>query len=285
MEQTTSQKIDIVKSDAAMKYIDQIDCSDAEPWLFDEVSENGEGLYAICLADTVIGFAYIEDEPHGFLYVYIFPVYRNKGYGDMAVTAMEQQIKASPLICMMTTYHSDCTAAIHLAEKYGYVKKYVSALMEYRGDKFPEQELPIRHYRDEDYPEAFAMYAEAFHVMRLGTGCFPDSVVAQPNEEERKYWAEHADDGYVYLSGNEIIGHARIDDNELGVVSIKLSHQGKGFGRAFVQFLVNRVMEKNEDHPKLWCVVGNNKARNLYDSLGFQEIYSDVFAEKRFGDR
>ena len=118
MEQTTSQKIDIVKSDAAMKYIDQIDCSDAEPWLFDEVSENGEGLYAICLADTVIGFAYIEDEPHGFLYVYIFPVYRNKGYGDMAVTAMEQQIKASPLICMMTTYHSDCTAAIHLAEKH-----------------------------------------------------------------------------------------------------------------------------------------------------------------------
>ena len=152
MEQTTSQKIDIVKSDAAMKYIDQIDCSDAEPWLFDEVSENGEGLYAICLADTVIGFAYIEDEPHGFLYVYIFPVYRNKGYGDMAVTAMEQQIKASPLICMMTTYHSDCAAAIHLAEKHGYVKKYVSALMEYRGDKFPEQELPIRHYRDEDYP-------------------------------------------------------------------------------------------------------------------------------------
>ena len=28
-----------------------------------------------------------------------------------------------------------------------------------------------------------------------------------------------------------------------------------------------------------------NEARNLYDSLGVQEIYSDVFAEKRFGDR
>ena len=166
------------------------------------------------------------------------------------------------------------------ADEHGSVKKYSSAFMEYRGDGFPERELPIRRYRDEDYPEAFAMYAEAFHEMRLGTGCFPDSVIRQPSEAERKYWAENADDAYVYLLGDEIVGHARIDGSELRVVSVKLSQQGRGIGRAFVEFLVNRILEKGLT-PTLWCVVGNDRARSLYDSLGFRELFRRDFAVKK----
>jgi mycothiol synthase len=281
----SEKMINVVRSDDTAKYIDRIDRSDAEPWFVDAVSENDEGLYEIRFDDKVAGLSYLEDGPAGFLYVYIFPAYRNNGYGDAAVTAMEQQIKAAPLISIMTSFRSDCTAAIRFAQKHGYVKKYMSDLMEYMGGVFPEEELPIRHYRDEDYPEAFAMYAEAFHVMRIGTGCFPDSKPAQPDEEERKYWAEHADDGYVYLSGNEIVGHARIEGNELDVVSIKISHQGRGYGRVFVKFLVNRIIEKNQGNPTLWCVVGNDKAKSLYDSLGFQQICREVFAYKKIDGR
>ena len=284
MEQAPVRGLAIVKTDAAAFWLDLIDRAEAEPRFFDAASKNSEGLYAVCLADTVAGLALLEDDVHSFLYVYIFPGFRGRGCADLAVTALERRIKAEPLLCVSSSYRSDCAAAKRLAEKHGYVKKYASALMEYRGEGFPEPELPIRHYRDEDYPEAFAMYAEAFHVMRLGTGCFPDSAVRQPSEQERAYWAEHADDGYVYLSGKEIIGHARLDGNELGVVSIKISHQGKGYGRAFVRYLVNRILEKGEGRPVLWCVVGNRKARALYDSLGFQEICRNDFAVKKMAD-
>lgn len=279
-----SAKMEIVRRDDLARYIDQIDRADAEPWFLDAAAENSEGVFAVCVADTVVGLSFLEKDPHGFLYVYIFPAYRNKGYGDRAVAAMERQGNDSPLIRITTSYHSDCTAAKRLAEKHGYVKKYASALMEYRGGRLPEPDLPIRHYRDADYPEAFAMYAEAFHAMRLETGCFPDSEVRQPSDKERRYWAEHAADGYVYLSGSEIVGHARISDNELEVVSIKISHQGKGYGRAFVKYLINRIMEKDKGRPALWCVVGNNKARGLYESLGFQETCRNDFAVKQFGD-
>ena len=31
----------------------------------------------------------------------------------------------------------------------------------------------------------------------------------------------------------------------------------------------------------LWCVVNNKKARNLYDSWGFKEVFVEAFAEKK----
>ena len=281
MERPLENDIRIVKIDDTAGVLYRIDLSEAEPRFFDAVAENDKGVYALCLGDTVVGVSLLEKDPRSFLYVYIFPAYRNRGYGDLAVAAAERQLRASRPIRILTVYRSGSAAAKRLAEKHGYVKKYASALMEYRGDAFPEPELPIRHYQDEDYPEAFAMYAEAFHVMRLETGCFPDSAPARPSEKERRYWAEHADDGYVYLSRDEIVGHARIEDNELKVVSVKISHQGRGYGRAFVRYLVNRILEKGKGWPALWCVVGNDKAGRLYDSLGFREICRDDFAVKK----
>jgi mycothiol synthase len=278
-----SEKIEIIKLDDITPYLDKIDRKDAEPWLWEEVSENGDEIFFIRVSDAIVGTAYIGDEAKAFVYVYIFPEYRNRGYGEAAAIAAEQMIKTTPLLRILTAYNDHSEAAKRLAEKHGYLKKYSSALMRYAGEPFPEPELPVRKYRDEDFEEAALLSAEAFHVMRLSTGCFPDSVVRQPSEEERRYWAEHADDGYVYLSGSEIVGHARIEGPELDVVSIKIPHQGKGLGRKFVKYLTNRIIEKGEGEPVLWCVVGNDKARALYDSLGYEEVCRNDFAVKKLG--
>lgn len=274
--------IEFVKLDDVTPYQEKIDCKDAEPWLWEEVSENGDEIFFIRVSDAIVGTAYISDEDRAFVYIYIFPEYRNMGYGESAVIAAEQMIKTVPLIRIATTYNSRNETAKRLAEKHGYVKKYASALMEYRGEKFEEPELPVRKYRDEDFTDAATLSAEAFHAMRLSTGCFPDSVVAQATEEDRKYCAENAENEYVVQLNGEIVGYAAIDGTELEEVSIKIPHQGKGLGRKFVRYLTNRILEKDEGEPTLWCVVGNVKARNLYDSLGFKEICRDDFAEKKF---
>ena len=283
MDRESSNRIKILKREDFAQYIARIEPNEMEQWFSDALAEGGEGLFAVTLGDTVIGVSYLEDESDAFLYVYIYPEYRNKGYGDLALAALEQTITAEPLDSISTSYRSDCEAAKRFAQKHGYKKHFASALMEYRGGRFPEEKLAVRRYRDEDYEEAFAMYAEAFHVMRLSTGCFPDSQPSRPSEREREYWAQHANDGYVFLSGDEIIGHARIDGTELSVVSIRITQQGKGYGRAFVKYLVNRILEKGENKPTLWCVVGNKKARSLYDSLGFAEIKRYDFADKTIG--
>lgn len=277
-----NEKIEIIKLEDVTPYLEKIDRKDAEPWLSEEVSENGDEIFFIRVSDAIVGTAYISDEDRAFVYIYIFPEYRNMGYGEAAVSAAEQTIKTTPLIRIATAYNDHSEAAKRLAEKHGYLKKYSSALMEYRGEKFEEPELLVRKYRDKDFSEAATLSAEAFHAMRLSTGCFPDSVVAQATEEDRKYCAENAENEYVVQLNGEIVGYAAIDGTELEEVSIKIPHQGKGLGRKFVRYLTNRIIEKDEGEPTLWCVVGNVKARNLYDSLGFKEICRDDFAEKKF---
>lgn len=182
---------------------------------------------------------------------------------------------------LTTAYDSHVEAARKLAETCGFKKKFASAIMKYEGGPFEEKELPVRKYRDEDFVAAFTVEDEAFHKMRLETGCFPDSKRSEPSEDMKNFYAEHAEGEYVYLEGDEIIGFAQIDGAELSSVSIKLSHQGKGLGRDFTKFLVNRILEKDEV-PFLYCVVGNDKARKLYESLGFKESCCNTYAEKFF---
>ena len=91
------EKIEIIKLDDVTSYQAKIDCKDAEPWLWEEVSENGDEIFFIRVSDAIVGTAYIGDEAKAFVYVYIFPEYRNRGYGEAAAIAAEQMIKTTPL--------------------------------------------------------------------------------------------------------------------------------------------------------------------------------------------
>ncbi|MBQ7249972.1 MAG: GNAT family N-acetyltransferase [Bacilli bacterium] len=164
--------------------------------------------------------------------------------------------------------------------KNGYQLTWASTLMKYDGDKFEEPDLPVRQYRDEDFDEAFRLSAEAFHRMRVGTGCFPDSVVAAPRKDTRERWLRWAKEKYVIEMDGEIVGYANLDEEELSSVSVKISHQGKGLGKQFVKYLTNRLIDKAIDEPVLWCVEGNENARHIYESLGYKEVFTQRFAEK-----
>ncbi len=284
MEQLKVNTIEFVKLDDVTPHLENVDCNETGEATFEWLEENGDEIYAIRHADTVVGLAIIVDDVEGFLYVYVFPAYRNKGYGKLVVDAAEQRMRDASAETVHTLWLNGDEHVMRFAERYGYKRTHASAFMAYRGEPFPEEDLPIRHFQDEDYPEAFSLYAEAFHAMRLSTGWHPDSVVAQPSEASRKQWAEDAQNEYVYVLGDEIVGHAWIDGTELDVVSIKIPHQGKGLGRKFVKYLTNRILEKGEGEPTLWCVIGNNKARVLYDSLGFEEICRNDFAVKKFSE-
>lgn len=235
--------------------LDQVNCGETGEDTFAWLEEYGDEIYAIRVMDTVAGLAILVDEDEGFLYVYMFPAYRNKGYGRLAVAAAEQRMKDASIEGVETIWKHGDEHAKRFAERNGYKRTYASAMMAYRGEAFPEEDLPIRQYRDEDYPEAFALSADAFQAMRLSTGWFPDSVTAKPSEASRKGWANAAEDEYVYVLDGEIVGYARLDETETDSVSIKIPHQGKGLGRKFVQFLTNRILEKDDGEPTLWCVV------------------------------
>lgn len=135
-------------------------------------------------------------------------------------------------------------------------------------------------YENKDYIEAFTLSDEAFHLMRLSTGHFPDSKLSEPSEKSRQNWLKEADSSYVYAINDEIVGYANLEHYTIDPVSIKVSHQGKGLGKNFVKYLTNVILEKEESKPSLWCVVGNIKAKKLYDSLDYKEVETITIAKR-----
>lgn len=108
--------------------------------------------------------------------------------------------------------------------------------------------------------------------MRVSVGEFPDSKVANTSKQIRDQWKQDAKNRYTYFIDGEIVGHGRLVDNEIGSISVRKDMQGKGIGKRFIKFLCNELYNRGNNEIYLWCVEGN-KARNLYDSLGFEELY------------
>ncbi|MBR4435884.1 MAG: GNAT family N-acetyltransferase [Clostridia bacterium] len=282
--QANEKKIELRKAETPSKYLTRIPKVDMESDFYEEVEKNSEELFEIVADGEVIGLAYVEDEEDAYIYIYIFAEHRGKGYSYPAALAAERSIKTVPPKSIHTGYDANNAIAKRLAEKCGYAPKYASALMKYGGEKFDEDELPIRHYREEDFDEAYTLTDEAFHKMRLETGQFPDSKQTPPTEKTRENWSKAAEDSFIYVVDGEMVGRARLSGRELANVAIKIARQGEGFGRKFVKYLTNRLIEKGLGEPALWCIVGNDKARKLYESLGYRETDRAEYSAKRIVD-
>lgn len=289
-------KIAIFRMQNASEYLFQINQKEADADFVRAVTENDEGIYAVLYRETAVGLALLEEGPNAFLYVYIFPPYRHRGFGKAAVLLLEQELALrngvihdgnihdsaiQGLIDISTCYRSDDPIACSFAGRRGYEKEFASDYMVYTGPRFEAAEIPVRQYQDKDYLEARSLSAEAFHRMRLGTGWFPDSVPEPPGEEERKYWADTAAERFVYMDGDDVIGYAHIQGNEIGSVSVKPGRQGKGVGKEFLKYLANILIGTGYISISLYCVVGNDRARRLYDALGFVQEYRNAYAKKK----
>ncbi len=86
-----SKTIEFVKVEDITPYLENVDCDETGEDTFEWLEENGDEICAIREGDTVVGLAILEED--GFLYVYIFPTCRNRGYGRLAVAAAEQRMK------------------------------------------------------------------------------------------------------------------------------------------------------------------------------------------------
>ena len=212
------------------------------------------------------------------LIVFVAPKYRCKGIGQAVVQHCEDELhKESGKI--MTNFHGDNEVAKRFAKRLGYERQFSSACMKHTEGKFEIGKLPVRTYSDEDYLQGHALYAQAFHEMRIKVGDFPDSMVEQPSEKNRQGWNADATNRFTWEENGEIVAHGHLEGNEIGSVSVRTDLQGHGIGKKFVMYLCNEIYNRGYKEVVLWCVVGNN-ARKLYDSLGFRELYVAEFAYK-----
>lgn len=257
--------------------------------LLKDMETSGDFLWALQNEPETLTVAYIEGEivataliipgkKASCLIVFVAPQYRREGIGQSVVQYWEGKLrKESSKI--MTNFHADNEVSKIFARKLDYERKFSSAYMKHTEGKFSIGELPVRLYIDEDYPQSHALYAQAFHEMRVKVGDFPDSMVEQPSEENRQGWKADAANRFTYEYNGEIAGHGHLEGNDIGSVSVRVDLQGHGIGKKFVMYLCNEIYNRGYKEVALWCVVGNN-ARKLYESLGFKEMYVAEFDYK-----
>lgn len=81
---------------------------------------------------------------------------------------------------------------------------------------------------------------------------------------------------YVIQDGEELVGHAilsiAVGEAHLLNVCIRRDRQGRGFGRALVEFMLERARSLKVDMVFLEVRPSNRVASSLYESLGFCEI-------------
>ena len=261
------------------KAIKFLDLEDADVEFISALKEKKRNLYSIFNDDKLVGGVQISEGKEAFVYVFIDPNFRCKGIGSEVLNLCETKLGDGETEQIVTTYKVDNVGAKAFAINFGYKRKFSSTHMEYTGRHFDIPELPIRGYRDEDYKSAHEMYAIAFHEMRVTVGDFPESIIQQPSDKMREYWTRTADDRLIYVQDGEIVGYAHSVGSEISSVSVKSTYQGQGIGRNFMKYLCNKILTEGNQSVALSCVVGNG-AKNLYESLGFKELYTADYATK-----
>ena len=109
--------IRIFKEPDVAKYLPRIRRRVENEDFYKEVAENSGDVFTVALWDEVIGLVYMDDDTEGFLYVFIFPEHRRRGYGFAAARAAEGLMKTTQPKSILTGYPADDEAALLLCRR------------------------------------------------------------------------------------------------------------------------------------------------------------------------
>jgi len=86
-------------------------------------------------------------------------------------------------------------------------------------------------------------------------------------------------------SGIAGCGYGAIENNHVGVFDIVVNerHRGKGYGREIVETIMSEAARRGVENSYLQVMINNPIAMNLYEKLGYREIYRYWYRKKPSG--
>jgi GNAT superfamily N-acetyltransferase len=137
-------------------------------------------------------------------------------------------------------------------------------------------QLTIRNIEEKDFETYFEVMGECFVWMRETVDIQPHNVVEKlwenPEKKQESYedWLKHKEQTWMYFDQDVWVGSGLIvNQHDIDDVFVVPSLQGKGYGKAIILDLVQRI-EKLGHSPTIGFVKVNEKAKQLYLSCGFK---------------
>jgi len=206
------------------------------------------------------------------VFVFVAPAYRRQGIGTALYAWAEKRAVRARCESLWSTYYLP-EESEGFVRKIGYTRLTGNDYMRYAGNLLPEKNFAIRNYSDNDFDRAFYITSHAWHDLRLRTGD-ADSKVHEDDREIRPSYRRNAGSNYVLEDKKEIVAYGSINDNEIGSVCVDPALYNRGYGRALSIFLTNEILRRGNEAAFLWCEHGNGNARHIYESLGYEVLYT-----------
>lgn len=142
--------------------------------------------------------------------------------------------------------------------------------MEYAGGR-AETSLDLRNYRDSDYEEYRAMYNGCFLAMRTALGISPAECC-----KTREELAQSRSEIWVLERSGVLAGSVAVYGNEIDDLVVKGDFQGRGLGRALLQWALALLEAEGRGPAVLHVADWNRRAVELYRKQGFRIIKTEV---------
>lgn len=145
--------------------------------------------------------------------------------------------------------------------------------MHYTGGRLAPLPLPVRNYRDADYPMYRPMYNSSFAPMRRALGLSP--VNCCPGREEMR---KKANQVFMVEVAGLLIGSVAIYGKEIDDLIVAKEFRRKGYGQGLLRFAVARMQQEGRSPISLHVADWNRGAILLYQKNGFAIVHTETIS-------
>jgi len=121
-----------------------------------------------------------------------------------------------------------------------------------------------------EYQEKYKrMYNDCYHDMREALQIEPYDFI-----QDDTFFDSGMDSVYLLFEAGELIGSVALKEDEIDDLLVARKYQGKGYGK---QLLLWAIEHSSAKHPVLHVAGWNERAVQLYKSVGFEIVNTIYF--------
>ncbi len=214
---------------------------------------------------------------------YILEEYRNRGFGRQAITylreildnakiqlwVLENNVKARRFYENSGFKNTEETRSIYRGNDYTQLRYELpppiwAYEMYYDKEIDTEPDICCMPFEEKYFEEYMCIYNECFYEMRSTLDIQPYNWYAQYSQ-----MADKAENVFVLLEDNQMIGSVACYGNEIDDLIVKKSCQGRGYGKQLLLWAMKHIRQYSGAAITLHVAAWNKQAIRLYENAGF----------------
>lgn len=214
---------------------------------------------------------------------YILEEYRNNGYGTQVLEhlravhgnekiqlwVLEDNIKARRFYQNNGFNSTGNTRRIFRGNDYTQIQYELlpevwAYEMYYDKQKQENPEICCAQFAEVYFEEYKKIYNECFYEMRKALGIEPYNWYS-----EYEQMADKAENIFIFLKDNQMIGSVACYGNEIDDLIVKKSYQKRGYGKQLLLWAMSNIRQDNNSEITLHVAEWNEGALGLYKKVGF----------------